>query len=82
MTNSNYHRGRRLEYIVWKIFEDAGWEIVRAASSKGSIAVTQPCPHCKKPVPFKPDVIASKINPKNKDKAFVVLAQLKREGKK
>lgn len=32
---SNYQKGRRAEYEVKEIFEKAGWQVTRAASSKG-----------------------------------------------
>lgn len=33
MGNKNYERGRDLEYIVKKIFSDAGWKAQRTAGS-------------------------------------------------
>lgn len=81
MPSSNYNKGRQLEYKIKKLFDDNGWDTTRMASSKGSFAVRQSCPHCGKTVPFKPDIIASQVNRKNKDTIYVILLQAKRSGK-
>lgn len=65
---SNYSRGRGLEYEVKKLFEDAGWSVIRGSSSKGKFA------------DMKPDLIASKKR-QNTKTVLMVLCQAKLTGK-
>lgn len=62
---SNYSRGRELEYEVKKLFEEAGWSIVRGSSSKGNFA------------DMKPDLIATRETRDNKRTILLVLVQCK-----
>ena len=69
MPPSKYHRGRNLEWEVRKLFEDAGWDVLRGAGSKGEVAG------------FPTDLIASKSSPRNDKTIYIVLMQAKLKGK-
>jgi Holliday junction resolvase len=34
---ARYHAGRQLEWEVRKLFESAGWSVIRGAGSKGEV---------------------------------------------
>lgn len=64
---AQYHRGRQLEWDVRKLFEEAGWSVIRGAGSKGEVDG------------FKTDLVASRRGKKYGDTIYIVLMQAKRE---
>ena len=69
MSMSNYSKGVTFEREVAKLFRDNGFDVLRAASSKGKLAG------------FDCDVIVSKETKKNKFEIGVALMQMKRSKK-
>ena len=63
---SAYSDGARLEREIRKLFEDAGWQVVRSAGSKGKLAGMD----C--------DLVASKTTDSIKREVGLVVMQAKR----
>lgn len=66
---SNVSVGRALEHEVRKLFEAAGWSLVRGASSKGKFDSVDGV--------VKPDLIASKVTSRKKREVQIILMQCK-----
>lgn len=71
---SNYIKGRGLEYEIKKLFEDAGYAVMRGSSSKGTFDTPEGV--------VKPDLIATKATDQNTRTVQVILLQCKIKGKK
>ena len=69
MRGTPYTKGRRLEYELRRLFEDAGWSVMRGAGSKGKV------------MGCNVDLVASKQtkNSSSASSAYMVLIQAKRE---
>lgn len=65
MPPSKYRRGRNLEWEVRKLFEDAGWSVIRGAGSKGEV------------FGIKADLVATKKTNTKKKTAVMVVIQCK-----
>ena len=65
---TNYERGRSLEYEVKRLFEDAGWSVIRGSGSKGEV------------FGLKTDLVATKETRGNKKTAAMVVIQCKLKG--
>ena len=66
-------KGRRLEHEIRKLFEDAGYQVIRGAGSKGNFDSVDG--------PVKADLIASKAGRTNKYELQLILIQAKVKGK-
>lgn len=60
---TNYRHGVAVEYEVKKLFESAGWSVIRGAGSKGQWA------------DFKPDLIATKVTGKSQKEVGIVTGE-------
>lgn len=69
MPPSNYERGRNLEYEIRKLFEDAGWSVIRGAGSKGEV------------FGIKADLVATKETNHSTHTAVMVVIQCKLQTK-
>lgn len=64
---TNYQRGINLENKIRKLFQDAGYDVIRGAGSKGKV------------LGFDTDLVASRTFGKNEDTVGIVLLQCKRK---
>jgi Holliday junction resolvase len=67
-------RGRALEHEIRKIFEAAGYSVIRGAASKGFFDSPEG--------QIKPDLIASKVGTSNKYEVQIIALQCKVQGKR
>ena len=67
MPPTNYARGRAFEYELKKLFEDAGYSVMRGSGSKGEVFGE------------KTDLVATKVSRGTKKTAHMIIIQCKTE---